>query len=427
MIEVSNLKTKSCIVWDSGGWCYVAERLAKSFGKVYYTVPLTPPEFPKAFSGLLGKGMRDVERLPADEALRLADSVDLHVTTDVNQRGLQSMLRKRGYAVWGMGDASEIETDRWKLGDVLKEHGLATPERELLKGTDALEKYLKSHKDMWVKINHWRGDMETFHHETPALSEPWLKMRLAEWGVVRYEMEFVVEKNIKGEEVAYDGPGTVDGEFCSPCVFGFEIKDSGYAGRIVPKEKLPTALIECNEKLSSFFKKNGSRGSYGNEVRIASKKEFYLTDPTCRMSSPPMQAICEAFTNLPEFIYEGAHGRLIAPEHEAKFFSLAIIKSSAENPKIEMPIEYPKEWYDFVKFRNVYFRNGKAHVLPQETIVQEIGAVVGLGDTLKEAMEMAKEIGESVKGYKITTSLGAIDEAEKVINDAKKVGVDFYA
>ena len=418
-----NLKSKSCIVWDTGGWPYIAERLAKDFGKVYYTSPLTPPEFPKSFAGLLGKGMRGVERLPADEALRYADHVDLHVTTDVNQRGLQAMLRGRGYRVWGMGDASDIETDRWKLGEVLRQHNLAVPERELIKGTDALEKYLRSEKDKWIKINHWRGDMETLHHESWFTSESWFKMRLAEWGVARHEMEFVAEEPIEAKEVGYDGPGVVDGEFCSPCLFGFEIKDAGYAGRIVDKEKLPPMIRECNEKIAPYFKT--SRGIYANEIRVHSKDEFYLTDPTCRFPSPPTQAICEAFTNLSEFIYEGAGGNLIAPTHDAKFVCVAIIESHADNPRIEIPIQYPKEWYDFVKFRDVYFRDGKAHVLPQDIPVPQIGAVVGLGDTLKEAMEMAKEVADSVKGFGVEVNVKALDKAQETIDEAKKVGIDF--
>jgi hypothetical protein len=422
---MSDLSQVKCIVWDTGGWPYIAERLVKDFGKVYYTSPLTPPEFPKSFAGLLGKGMRGVERLPADEAFRLADSVDLHVTTDVNQCGLQAMLRARGYRVWGMGDASDIETDRWRLGEVLREHDLAVPERELIKGTDQLEKYLRANKDKWVKINHWRGDMETLHHENWFTTEPWFKMRLAEWGVARHEMEFVVEEPIEAKEVGYDGPGVVDGEFCSPCLFGFEIKDAGYAGRIVPVEKLPPMIRECNDKIAPYFKRHGSRGTYANEIRVASKDEFYLTDPTCRFPSPPAQAICEAFTNLSEFIYDGAGGVLIAPQHEAKYVCVAIIESHADNPHVEVPIQYPSEYYDYVKFRDVYFRDGKAHVLPQDMPVPQVGAVVGLGDTLKEAMEMSKEIGESVKGFGIEVNVKALDKAEETIKEAKAVGIEF--
>jgi hypothetical protein len=68
----------------------------------------------------------------------------------VNGSGAQKTLRAMGRRVWGMAGADEIETNRWRLGEVLVEHDLARPEQELVKGTEALEKVLKETKDKFL-------------------------------------------------------------------------------------------------------------------------------------------------------------------------------------------------------------------------------------------------------------------------------------
>ena len=423
MTDLSKLR---CVVVDSGGWCYVAERLARDFSWVGYWIPLNPPEFPKSFSELLGKGMRGVERIQGDDVFRLmhGETVDLWVFPDVYMPGLQAHLRALGQRVWGMADAEKIETDRWYLGEILEKYDLARPDRELVKGVDNLGKLLKSVEDRYVKVNRWRGDVETFHHENWFTTEPWFRNLESDMGVARHEFEFVVEEPLEGVEIGFDG-WCIDGQYPQTCLWGPEVKDLGYIGRVQPYAELPAALREVNDKLAPFFKEQGSRGFYSTEVRVGKDKIPYLIDPTCRAGSPPMQAECELWKNFSQIIYEGAGGNVIEPIPVAPYCCIAIIESKADNPHIEVPIDFPKEYADFVKFRDIYIRDGKVHVLPQGLPVPQVGAVVGLGDTIEEALDMAKEIADTIKGCGVEVQTGSFEKAKSVLEEAKSLGIEF--
>lgn len=423
---MSDLNQIKCLVVDNGGFTYLAERLARDFGKVSYSRPLGE-EFPKAYQMLIGKGMDDVELLAWQEAEKqLADQkFDLVVFPDVHSYGIQYRLRKQGVPVWGMGEAEHIETDRWLLGDVMEQCDLARNERELIKGVEDLGRYLRGVKNRYVKVNRYRGDMESYHHENWFTTEPWFNELKNNLGVVGSEFEFVVEEPIDGIEVGFDG-WCIDGKFPDPCLWGFEVKDLGYIGRVTPYSMLPKSCIEVNEKLSKYFTENNSRGSYSTEVRVGKDKVAYLIDPCCRCGSPPTQLICEMFDNLGEIMYEGANGNIVTPKHEAKYGCVAIIESNADNPQIDIPIQFPKEWSQFIKFRDCYYdAKGRAHVLPQPLPVPQIGAVVGLGDSVSEAFAHAKEVADSITGYSVSVKVDSFNKAEKVIEDAAKIGIKF--
>jgi len=63
------------------------------------------------------------------------------------------------------------------------------------------------------------------------------------------------------------------------------------------------------------------------------------------------------------------------------------------------------------------------HVLPLDDEMEEIGAVVGWGDTVEAAMEHAKKAGETVGGYKVKFSMGPADNALEQIQELEDLGV----
>jgi len=420
---MDDLSKLSVLVVDGGGFPFIAERLARDFARVGYWTPAFPTEFPKSYTQLVGKGLPGVERIKKDDVYRwIADgTADLVVFCDVNWPGLQYLCRKAGLRVWGIGDAETIETNRWELGDVLQKHNLARGERELIKGLDALEARLIECKDVYVKVNQFRGDMETTHWQDEFTGRPWLQNLRNELGVAGHEFEFVIEHPIEGVEIGFDGY-VVDGKYPSPALFGYEVKDAGYIGKML--DKLPTPLQECNDKLADHFA--NSRGFYSNEVRVGKDGVPYLIDPTCRCPSPPSQLYCELWKNFSEIIWEGAGGVLVNPESVAEYGCIAIITTHSEYGNIEMPIKYPKEYSNFVKFRSWYVRNGQSHIFPQGQVVPQIGAVVGIGDDIEDAIKMATEIADTIEGYSIEIKTDAFSKAKEVIEQGEKeVGIKF--
>ena len=273
---MSNLKHLSCLVIDNGGFVYLAERLAREFGHVYYTRPLGE-EFPKAFQCYVGEGLTGVERLGWQKAARmmLGDEFDFYFCPDVNQDGFVEGLRERGNIVWGIGKAERFETDRWYMGEMLEKCDLARPDREKVAGGKALVEALKGRKDVWVKTSTWRGDWETLSWIDEFVSLPTLNDRLHNLGVLAHEFEFIIEEGIEGVEIGFDGY-TVNGQFPKKCLWGIEDKDTRYIG--VMTENLPAPLQEANDKLSVFLKEYGARGAYANELR-GKGDEWFLIDP----------------------------------------------------------------------------------------------------------------------------------------------------
>ena len=188
---MSELAKLSALVIDGGGFPFIAERLARDFGKVGYWTPAFPTEFPKSYTQLVGSGLPGVTRLEGDSVFKaiVDDEYDLYVFCDVNWSGLQYLCRKLGRRTWGLGDTEEIETNRWKLGDILEQHNLAHGERELIKGLDALDKRLMQLEDVYVKVNHWRGDLETTHWINSFVGKPWLQNHRNEIGIAGREFE----------------------------------------------------------------------------------------------------------------------------------------------------------------------------------------------------------------------------------------------
>jgi predicted RNase H-like HicB family nuclease len=58
--------------------------------------------------------------------------------------------------------------------------------------------------------------------------------------------------------------------------------------------------------------------------------------------------------------------------------------------------------------------------------MKEIGAIIGLGDTLDAAVENAKEVAATIKGFGIDIPDGSIDKAKEQIAKLAEFGLDFF-
>jgi Pyruvate/2-oxoacid:ferredoxin oxidoreductase gamma subunit len=63
---------------------------------------------------------------------------------------------------------------------------------------------------------------------------------------------------------------------------------------------------------------------------------------------------------------------------------------------------------------------------PQTSDVEGIGSVVGMGNTLNEAIKDAKKIAETVKGYCIKIEIDALDEAASELKKLEGFGVKLF-
>ena len=87
--------------------------------------------------------------------------------------------------------------------------------------------------------------------------------------------------------------------------------------------------------------------------------------------------------------------------------------------------EIEKEFDDNIKMDWSAKIDNKRYVIPNvdRGLDNSVGSIATEGNTLEEAIEKAKEIAKSIKGYKIECPEDSLCEAQEEINKAKEFGV----
>jgi hypothetical protein len=242
-------------------------------------------------------------------------------------------------------------------------------------------------------------------------------------GPAKEVVPFIVCEPVESElEVGYDGY-CVDGRFPSIGMQGYEIKDKGFIASVQQYVDLPKEVTVVNEAFAPFLKDFRYRNFWSTEIRV-NKGEPYFIDPCCRCPSPGTEIQLELYDNWGEIIWEGSQGNLVDPNPVAKFAVEAIICHN-EDRKGWRSIEVPDEIRQWVKLYNVCKIEGNYHIPPSEPHVPEIGAVVGIGDTIQEAIDHLHEVAEELKDQPVAIRTESLYDALKEVQEAEKKGLEF--
>lgn len=420
---MTDYSSKTVCVVDSGLYVDLALRLARDFGKVYFHSPWI-----KTCPGLAqrapGMGFKEIER--ADYLWDIKNKVDLFVFPWIFFHDVQLELESQGKRVWGARKGEFLELHRPTFKAECEKAGLDIAAWEKIKGLDNLEVVLKRHDDVWVKTDPWyRGDDETWKSENYELSKPKLLEMRRRWGPLANEIEFVIEENIsKATEDGYDAY-SVDGQWPDHGFEGLECKDAGVAIAYKPNGDLSPILREANEAMSPFFKKNRFRGFWGTEVR-KTDDAGYFNDPTSRLSFPPGQAVQEMLENLPEILWEGAEGNLVQPKCLWKFGIQCQIYSDFGGWQPYQIDPKVKRW---VHVAYACSDGEQVYSVPELATAGEhdpvIGCVIGVGNSIEEAVKHVKANCDGFKAFKAKPRLDSIAEAFSELEEGKKRGITF--
>src|ERR1035437_3487355 len=419
---MEDLSTKTAIIYDHGTFVSIAERLGKDFGRVLYYSECKSA-FPQKKLTLPGYGLQNVERI--NNFWDYVPEADVFVFPDVMDGDIQVHLRDLGKQVFGSFKGEDMELNRQGMKEYMKELNLPVGHYEVVKGIDALRKYCKAHKNIWVKIDTYRGDFETLQAKNYAYIELKFDEIERELGAVKNEVEFICEDDLDNKvEMGYDGY-CIDGKFPTQTLQGIEVKDLGYVGVMRPYNKLPEPVKHFNDVIVPTMKQYGYRNFFSTEVRIGKDKVGYMTDACCRTGSPPNELYQNMFTNFSQIVWEGAHGRCIDPIPQSKV-GVEVLVHCSWAEKNWLPIQFPEKYYDNLKFRNVCVIEGQHYIVPQYVGLPEIGAIVATGETLDEALAEVEEIADSVRGYYVDVPLNAIDKAKEEIEKFKNLGYNLF-
>jgi hypothetical protein len=409
----------ACVV-DNGQFMEIARTLGKTYRKVYY-YPAWESGFPDVNLGLLGKGWPEFEL--TDSPFTVFDECDLFVFPDVAHGPLQRHFEKLGKRVWGSRLAENLEMNRVNSKEIMEKKGLPVGPYVVIIGTEQLREYLKTHKNVVVKASKWRALFESFKVDKYTLVEPLIDKIALKLGVLKETFEFVVEQVLDDKvEIGMDG-FTVDGQFPERMTYGIEVKGTGYLGMWERYERIPESITRYDRVMADVLEKSRYRGFYSTEVRIGKDRVPYMIDNCCRAGSPPSELYCDWYENMAEIVYRGAAGEMVLPKMKAKFGAEIMLWSSwaADNC---LEVDFPNGMRDFIKIRKAVFEKGRWSIRPQSDKSESIGGVVGYGNTMKEAVDMALEIAECVKAYKLDYDKHTLEDVKEEIEKLQSFGLN---
>lgn len=416
---MSKLDSKIVTVVDNGLFTDYALTLGPAFKKVFYWTPWQS-SFPKSNSLLPGDGFDEIERVK--NVWDAIEKSDLIIFPDVYFGDWQEQCVRMGKAVWGSRKGESLELDRMGAKRLMVKHGIVPSPADEVVGLEALREYLKEHENVYVKISANRGDFETFKSETYELSEPKLDELEHKLGAKKLIAKFVIEPEITDAVEWGIDTYTVDGQWPARTFAGLEIKDLGFLGRVMEWKEIPQYLRDGNEKLSPWLGKKEYRGWISNEKRIKADRTVYEIDWCCRLPSPPNEIQQMVFSNWPQIIWAGANGKMVNPMTVYQYGCCAMIHSGWAD-KGWQSVKFPEEIRPFVKLRNHCKIEGTDYVVPQEVGLPEIGAVIGLGQTLEESIEHLKENAAQIQGYFLEIKLDSVETALEERDKAEELGI----
>lgn len=410
------------LVFDGGLNVELALRLARSFKRVLYQCSIESP-YPKVHESVIGDGFDEIERIR--DFWTQKDEIDGFIFPDCANAGLQRELACQGLRVWGSRDGCEWELDRERFKKILKKVGLEVGPYSVVLGLSQLRDHLRDKEDKWIKISRWRGCRETWHWIDQATSGDELDLLAVCFGAVKEQISFIVEDAIETEiEWGYDGY-FCGGEFPSLSAHGPEIKDSCYLASVVQWDDLPEQVREINSALAPLLRDLDYANMWSAEVRITKEGTGYLTDPTTRFPWPASAAQMELYGNLPEIIWGGLTGVCIDPKPVAKFAAECLINHKGDESNWRKLV-VPSNIRRWVKLSSVcQVDEGVYAFPPMSHSFEAIGSVIGIGDTIEEALNHLKVNAEELSDQPVEVKVESLASGIKELAAAEDQGVAF--
>lgn len=419
---MTDLSNKTVLVYDFGSQIAVAQRLSRDFGRVLYFIPSVTNGFKDHKAHGIGRGIPSIERV--DDFWEYYHEIDLFVFTDIHDGGLQEFLRAQGKVVFGGGRASALESERLKFKELIAELGLPVNEYDVAYGLTDLENKLRNVDDRYIK-GKLRGDMETWHHQNITLSKSELDRMRHDLGTYQEKETYIIETPIEAiSEIGYDGY-VIDGMFPEISCCGIEVKDKCYIGKMVRNNYLPKQIKDVNDKISPILQSYGYRSAFSTEVRVTKDKIGYFIDPTLRFPEPNTALTLEMYENYSEIIWDIANGIVPQIKYKYEWGCQFIVKSDMAKTE-PIAFQFPEEYRNNIKIKNLTIDEfGVSWYNPNNVEMCEVAAVIGMGQSMDQAISMAAEISKTVKGFDIKINTDCTEDANTQIKELRRSGIIF--
>ena len=429
---------KTFLLYDFGLYVEHAARLARDGNKVKYFVE-SSTAFPVFSNYAPGKGIPGIEKV--DEFFEHVDGADVIMFPDVDSGDMCDFLKGSGYTVYGGGDAGDdMENDRFAMKqlqfdlglptqkvimvkgiEMVKKYlreGLSSGEYEQVKGQTDLDKFLKQKGNVFVKLNKYRGDMETFYAKDYESVSTILDYIDVSFGPFKDIYDFVIEECKEGVEVGFDC--FFNGkEFLKPYLWGYE-KHSAYIG--VYSEEIPAPMKRVMNILAPYLEKINYKGAFSVEMMIDKDNQPYLIDITSRFPNPLSLIYTESIMNYSDVIYNIALGNSVRLEIKDKYVGCIPLKSNyALDHYIQVDI--PPEIKDDVKLSMGCQYKGKYFGVKGMEVV---ATPIACEKTIDEVVSKLNELVPQVCAHQLQKgNMGDIYDITETIETGEKLGLKF--
>ena len=411
------------LVYDFGLYMTQANALADGGkNRVKYFTPWAGRD-PHYKDYIIGKGFEYLEKeLYFEPWKKWADVI---VFFDVSGNSICHDLREQygdKKSIWGCGKAELLENDRVLFKEWCKELGLDVNKYVVVKGVTELKKELKkSNGNRYVKVQIFRGDVETFFCEDYDSGESIIDQEIIpHLGVDKEDFEFIVEEPIDkvaepGADIFFNKHGVLGG------FYGYEVDKALYIGKRIDDE-LPEPLQETLDAFTPLLVKLGYAGALSTEEVFSADGKHIWIDACQRIPNPlgALYGCNKVISNWPEFVAGVGRNEYIRPEINFKYVGAFPVSSCyAKDSYVKVDIKDE----DKVKYQICCAKEKIVKSVPGWEVV---GVLLGWGNTVDEVINMLKENAEYIKGHGVDTSpVNAIDNVKEVIEKGKKVGINF--
>lgn len=389
----------SPLIIDNGLFSAMAARMGRDTEVAYFST--WGNAFPRSRETAPGTGIPNVERVDDPITYMLDGKASMVIVPDLYLNGIERLARQLKLPVFGAGEGTRLETDRWFLKEFLTQHDLPVIHSTEIEGLDRLRTYLRDKKDRFIKVSVFRGDLEThFYHDFES-ARMWFAKLYQDFGALANKIRFIVEEPIEGAvEVGID-TFYRDGAWLEGFT-GIESKDAGYVG----KTEFPKFAAPVMEAFGDYFEECGYNSFFSVEMRKVGNY-VYVTDATCRIPSPPGGAMMASMRNFTDFMLKDE-----SPQYEGSVICEIVLKSDeARDQWVEVDI--PKSVRDRIMLHNYCIIDGRTWVIPHDSKYVEIGSACGWGNSYEEASEMALDAAKAVKADGLRFDDHVLEKAEK--------------
>lgn len=408
VMKQAGIGKTSFLVYDTGLALDHALRLLKSGHDVYYFLEWRAERYQRIQDYIPGWGYEGLQK-PLDWGM-VYDKVETVMFTDVGFGSLADLMRKNGKAVFGASaKGEELELDRVFMIKTFEKLGIKVPKYKIVQGVSGLMNAIEDGKKQFIKLNIFRGNLETCSVESKE--EARIVLESAKFGKYAEQMTFIITEPCEGVEVGCDA--FFNGKhFLRPYNFGNEVKGTGAQFNKWVESSIWDDVLE---KLEPWLAETGYRGNFSLEG-FFDGSEITVIDPTCRWFYPGSSAVARYLTNYDEVVYAVAHGLDVTPKPMKPYTCNFIFTRENADSWEKIVLEKPTEDIVFPRC-SLKISETEYWACPGDRIV---ALALGCGDTYEESVKNCIENAQLVKSKLNLEAASSIYE-QKYLERLRKV------